>query len=187
MIKMMGIPMTDSIGKSIIRVLLVNITAVYLVRCLELYSKSMVVVRVQETFASELQRDQNAIVFLPSTAMSLRTLCRISPFRTHLIRHSVPSHRQLASHFHSASILRSGLTNILADASPPPVLVSSIGSSGIQLADGLLIPSACIFLEGRVLLWDVPHPSPDAPWTALTKEHMEVFELVVPRPGEQSA
>src|SRR4051812_45513663 len=50
----------------------------------------------------------------------------------------------------------SSFTNILADENPPPVQVKSITNDGISLSDGLVIPSACIFLGGKVFLWDVP-------------------------------
>ena len=71
-------------------------------------------------------------------------------------------------------------TNILADGIPPPVQVTSITPSGILLGTGLILPSACIFLEGKVYLWDVPQNL----WNGWGKEHFEVFETVVPKPGE---
>ena len=74
----------------------------------------------------------------------------------------------------------SSFTNILADQNPPAVQVKSITSEGIQLVDGLLIPSACIFLEGQVFLWDVPNNL----WDGWAKEHLEIFETVLPKPGE---
>ncbi|KAF7971722.1 hypothetical protein HWV62_20091 [Athelia sp. TMB] len=69
-------------------------------------------------------------------------------------------------------------TNILADGIPPPVQVTSITPSGILLGTGLILPSACIFLEGKVYLWDVPQNL----WNGWGKEHFEVFETVVPKP-----
>ncbi|KAF8915175.1 NADH dehydrogenase 1 alpha subcomplex assembly factor 3 [Mucidula mucida] len=71
-----------------------------------------------------------------------------------------------------------GLTNILADDNPPPVQVRTITPQGIQLADGLILPSACIFLEGEVFLWDVPQRL----WAGWTNEHFQVFDLVAPKP-----
>jgi hypothetical protein len=44
--------------------------------------------------------------------------------------------------------------------------------------DGLFIPSACIFLDDTVFLWDPPTGV-----TAWAREHLRVFEAVVPRPG----
>jgi hypothetical protein len=59
---------------------------------------------------------------------------------------------------------------------------------GLQLADGLIIPGPCIFLEGEVLLWDVPEADK---WENMSekeiRERFEVFEVVVPRPGEWHA
>ena len=76
----------------------------------------------------------------------------------------------------------SSFTNILADENPPAVQVKSITTEGIQLVDGLLIPSACIFLEGQVFLWDVPNKL----WDGWGQEHLEIFETVLPKPGEKS-
>ena len=87
--------------------------------------------------------------------------------------------------FHQARAARdtrtsTAFTNLLANDSPPPVQVSSITPSGILLADGLILPSACIFLEGKVFLWDVPGKL----WDSWKEEHFEIFEAVVPKPGE---
>ena len=84
----------------------------------------------------------------------------------------------------------SSFTNLLADAdNPPPVQVSSISDQeGIRLVDGLVLPAACIFLEGQVYLWDVPllktgiKPS-EVQWQGWTKDHFELFNIVVPKPG----
>jgi NADH dehydrogenase [ubiquinone] 1 alpha subcomplex assembly factor 3 len=70
-------------------------------------------------------------------------------------------------------------TNMLAGDVPPPVQVSSVTSAGIQLADGLILPSACIFLDGKVFLWDVPTRL----WDGWGREHWDAFEVVVPKPG----
>jgi hypothetical protein len=56
--------------------------------------------------------------------------------------------------------------------------VASLTPTGIHLEDGLLLPAACIFLDGTVFLWDPP-----ASVTAWGREHLRVFEAVVPRPG----
>lgn len=85
--------------------------------------------------------------------------------------------------FHTAKVLRnqkwSQLTNILAGEIPPPVQVKSITNAGILLQDGRLLPSACIFLEGEVLLWDVPPTL----WKGWDESRFEVFDVVVPKPG----
>lgn len=85
--------------------------------------------------------------------------------------------------FHTTRGLRSQkwaqLTNILASEVPPPVQVKSITTAGILLQDGRLLPSACIFLEGEVLLWDVPPTH----WKGWDESRFEVFDVVVPKPG----
>ena len=85
--------------------------------------------------------------------------------------------------FHTARVLRnqkwSQLTNILASEIPPPVQVKSITPAGILLQDGRLLPSACIFLDGEVLLWDVP----PTPWKGWDESKFDVFDVVVPKPG----
>ena len=89
--------------------------------------------------------------------------------------------RSVARKFHTRAALRypAGLENILGGGPAPPVQVKSIGEDGIQLADGLVIPSACIFLDGQVFLWNVP----SKPWKDWTKEHFRIFDAVVPKPG----
>ncbi|KAF8180168.1 NADH dehydrogenase 1 alpha subcomplex assembly factor 3 [Pholiota molesta] len=89
---------------------------------------------------------------------------------------------------HTTSTLRDrSFTNFLADDNPPPVQVSSISDSGIQLADGLVLPGPCIFLEGKVFLWDVPDNKAwskvkEERWQAWGKEFFEIFEVVGPKP-----
>lgn len=70
---------------------------------------------------------------------------------------------------------------MLASDVPPPVQVSSVGPTGIKLADGLVLTGPVVFLDGKVLLWDVPGTRS---WDEWTKEHWEVFQVVVPKPGE---
>ena len=79
-------------------------------------------------------------------------------------------------------------TNFLADDNPPPVQVSSLSDNGILLSDGLLIPGACIFLEGKVYLWDTPELKTNTRttkeiWHAWTEERFQIFDVVTPRPG----
>ncbi|CUA69425.1 hypothetical protein RSOLAG22IIIB_03951 [Rhizoctonia solani] len=80
----------------------------------------------------------------------------------------------------TASRQNSALTNILGDGPAPAVQVKSAGEAGIELADGLILPGACVFLAGRVFLWDVP--TPNDRWTNWGLEHLEVFDVVVPKP-----
>ncbi|KAG8681372.1 hypothetical protein FRC08_015685 [Ceratobasidium sp. 394] len=79
----------------------------------------------------------------------------------------------------------SALTNILGDGPAPAVQVKSAGEMGIELADGLILRGACIFLAGRVFLWDVP--TPNERWSNVGLEHFEVFDIVIPKPGMGSA
>lgn len=110
---------------------------------------------------------------------------------------SVPtiSARTISHPFHSSCILLegtsrgggAGLTNILAGEVPPPVQVKTVTQSGITLQDGLILRSACIFLEGKVFLWDVPlkrGSEAGSLWRGWGKERFELFEVVVPKPGE---
>jgi hypothetical protein len=82
----------------------------------------------------------------------------------------------------STSRRSSTFTNFLASETPPPVQVSTITPDGIHLANGVLLPSACIFLHGNVFLWEVPPKL----WDGWTRDQFEIFETVVPRPGMQS-
>jgi NADH dehydrogenase [ubiquinone] 1 alpha subcomplex assembly factor 3 len=96
-----------------------------------------------------------------------------------ILRSSKASSRAL----HTARVLRnqkwSQLTNILAGEIPPPVQVKSISTEGLLLQDGRLFPSACIFLEGEVILWDVPPTL----WSGWDESRFEIFDVVVPKPG----
>ncbi|OCH88326.1 DUF498-domain-containing protein [Obba rivulosa] len=83
--------------------------------------------------------------------------------------------------FSSSSYLRSNvahLSNILEGGPAPAVSVKTVTPAGIQLEDGLLLPGACIFLEGKVFLWDVPEQL----WEGWGTEHFEIFEVTVPKP-----
>jgi hypothetical protein len=75
---------------------------------------------------------------------------------------------------------RPRLTNMLASEVLPPVQVASVAAEGIRLADGLLLPAACIFLEGKVFLWDFSLENLQSWDTA----HFAIFEAVTPRPGK---
>ncbi|KAI0832742.1 DUF498-domain-containing protein [Trametes gibbosa] len=87
-----------------------------------------------------------------------------------------------ARNFHASLRRRSpgdgGLSNILSGGTAPAVQVKAIAQNGIQLADGLLLSSACIFLDGKVFLWNVP----ETLWNGWKPAHFEIFETVVPRP-----
>jgi len=80
------------------------------------------------------------------------------------------------------------LTNMLASDVPPPVQVSSVGPAGVKLADGLVLTGPVVFLEGKLLLWDVPGVGKGSggtgSWDGWTRAHWEVFDVVVPKPGK---
>ena len=100
-----------------------------------------------------------------------------------------PTSLSVDRNLHTTVIRRDrSFTNLLADDNPPPVQVSSLSDNGIRLADGLLIPGACIFLEGKVYLWDTPELNTSSRttgeiWRAWTEERFQIFDVVTPRPG----
>ena len=73
-----------------------------------------------------------------------------------------------------------GFSNILAGSPAPAVQVKTITNEGIELEDGLILPGASIFLDGKVFLWDVP----ETRWEGWDKKHFEIFDVVVPKPGK---
>ncbi|GJE84586.1 DUF498-domain-containing protein [Phanerochaete sordida] len=101
-------------------------------------------------------------------------------------RHTRPHHnisRTCLRAFSSSPAIRTGdsptkFTNILAGANVPPVQVKTVTPEGIQLEDGLTIPSSCIFLKGKVFLWNTPAE----PWEGWKPEHFEIFDTVIPKP-----
>lgn len=103
----------------------------------------------------------------------LRSLQRTQQLRSCI---QLTSHRQIHS---SRPSHAGGITNILAGGPALSLQVKNITNAGIELADGVVLPSACIFLDGKVFLWDVPTTL----WDGWGKEHFEIFETVVPKPG----
>ncbi|KAF8165753.1 NADH dehydrogenase 1 alpha subcomplex assembly factor 3 [Crassisporium funariophilum] len=93
----------------------------------------------------------------------------------------------LGRNIHQTRVTRDrSFTNFLADDNPPPVQVSSISENGIVLADGLLIPGSCLFLEGKVYLWDVPEipkaKGKEERWSGWSEERFQIFDVVTPKP-----
>lgn len=124
----------------------------------------------------------NSVCILVYT-MLLSTLRTLRPTAYALLRQSARPALYTRS-FHASCARRlpptdGGLNNILAGGDAPPVQVKTITPGGIQLADGLILPSACIFLDGKVFLWNVPERTCDG-WKP---EHFEIFETAVPKPG----
>jgi hypothetical protein len=122
-----------------------------------------------------------------SYPMSLRALPRAVCLRS-LTTHATRPRTQLSSLTRNALTRTLGTTpvrrdrsfmNVLADEHPPPVQVDSISEEGILLADGLLLPSSCIFFDGHVFLWDVPQNL----WEGWGPERFEFFEATLNRPG----
>ncbi|KJA29588.1 hypothetical protein HYPSUDRAFT_222987 [Hypholoma sublateritium FD-334 SS-4] len=116
----------------------------------------------------------------------VRSLGRVSVSKApHRVPQTIP---KFCRALHTTPTLRDrSFTNLLADDNPPAVQVSSISSAGIQLVDGLLLPGSCIFLEGKVFLWDVPATNAGSKvkeerWRKWDKALFEVFEVVNPRP-----
>ncbi|KAH8094904.1 NADH dehydrogenase 1 alpha subcomplex assembly factor 3 [Cristinia sonorae] len=108
--------------------------------------------------------------------------CALRPAIRRIPRHIPPRTNYLCSRpLHSTRIRRNtptALNNILAGGAAPAVQVKTITEEGIELVDGLILPSACIFLNGKTFLWNVPENL----WEGWKNEHFEVFDLVVPKP-----
>ncbi|TRM67498.1 NADH dehydrogenase 1 alpha subcomplex assembly factor 3 [Schizophyllum amplum] len=129
-----------------------------------------------------------------SSARILRQLCARAPapLASGITRRiaalpSITRHRYVQPRaFHTSRIRSEGFTNFLADDVAPAIQVSEISEKeGIKLADGLIIPSSCIFLNSSVFLWDVPPLEPTqlrSTWEGWSEKHFEVFEAVLPRP-----
>ncbi|KAF8605247.1 DUF498-domain-containing protein [Ceratobasidium sp. AG-I] len=114
--------------------------------------------------------------------MSTTTLRLARSFAPCLAQVSKPSTPVLGTRLlhNTAPKSNTVLTNMLGDGPAPAVQVKSAGEKGIELADGLIIPGACIFLAGRVFLWDIP--TPNERWSNVGLEHFEVFDVVIPKP-----
>ncbi|KAL6309730.1 hypothetical protein BKA93DRAFT_821448 [Sparassis latifolia] len=72
----------------------------------------------------------------------------------------------------------SGALNNILEGVALPVQVKTVTARGIHLVDGMILPSACIFLDAKVFLWNVPEKL----WEGWEKKHFEIFEMVVPKP-----
>lgn len=71
-----------------------------------------------------------------------------------------------------------------------PIRIANVTPTEIKLADGLVVPSTCAFLNGKVFLWTPPPIDPMSAmpngkgWESWTNDIWMLFELVVPRPGK---
>ncbi|EKM59727.1 uncharacterized protein PHACADRAFT_137870 [Phanerochaete carnosa HHB-10118-sp] len=100
----------------------------------------------------------------------------------HIRQHPLVARPSLRA-FTATPTIRTGdsptkFANILAGANTLAVQIKTVNSEGIQLEDGLIIPSACLFIEGKVFLWNAP----PTPWDDWKPEHFEVFDAVIPKP-----
>ncbi|KAK4699404.1 NADH dehydrogenase [ubiquinone] 1 alpha subcomplex assembly factor 3, partial [Phenoliferia sp. Uapishka_3] len=72
---------------------------------------------------------------------------------------------------------------IQADAARPiPQVATLSASTGFTLADGLVVPSPVILINGVVFLWDVMPPG-ELEWEGFNEEYWKLFEIITPRPG----
>ncbi len=99
------------------------------------------------------------------------------------------AHPSASRAFHSSAPAHSGLTNLFEAGDNPPLSVAKLDARGFHLSDGLLVPGGLVFADGRAFLWDVDPPGDtkrgiEGAWEGWSKERFEVFERVVPRPGE---
>ena len=80
------------------------------------------------------------------------------------------------------------MSNILEDDTLP-IRIAKVTAKEIKLADGLVGPSPCIFLNGKVFLWNPPNIDPMSAmpngkgWESWVNDIWTLFEVVVPRPG----
>jgi len=81
-------------------------------------------------------------------------------------------------YFSTSLARRSKLENVLDGGPPLPVQVTRVSTAGIELADGLVVTSSCIFLGGKVFLWKVPPTL----WNAWDNDRFEIFEVTIPKP-----
>ena len=76
-----------------------------------------------------------------------------------------------------------GLTNLFDTSITGGIQVRNVTErDGIELEDGLTMKSSCILIGGRVFLWKTPEsPLSNIEWT---KEDFEIFDVLLPKPGE---
>ncbi|KAH8826405.1 DUF498-domain-containing protein [Flagelloscypha sp. PMI_526] len=128
-----------------------------------------------------------------SNLRPLLSTLRTSPISRTALRRALSSTSRLRmesppQHPHQQAA-PSGLWNMLESDIPLPIQVKTTGLDGIHLVDGLKIRGPCLFLEGRVWLWDVPPTVPS--WGAKQedqdahgwkREQFEILDTLVPKP-----
>lgn len=94
---------------------------------------------------------------------------------------NISSHPLLRRTLHTSYPRFSNLTNLFGDVPNDytSVRVHTITSKGnIELSSGLTLTGPCIFLGGKVFLWDVPLSL----WDKWTPQMLQIFDVVVPKP-----
>ncbi|WFD36953.1 hypothetical protein MCUN1_003845 [Malassezia cuniculi] len=132
-------------------------------------------------------------------AASLRSFARVAVIQTRFAPalHRVPSIQSHIStkalRIHTSAVRKGalddagGLTNILEDESIP-IRVANVSKEEIVLADGLVLPPNCLFLNGHIFTWNTPvvkmmEVMPNGRgWEAWTDDIWTIFETVTPRP-----
>lgn len=85
------------------------------------------------------------------------------------------------------------LQNIFDTADRPSLTITKLTPKGFHLSDDLVVPGGLVLAGYQALLWNVDPPKGDgtggmeAAWQGWTKERFQVFESVVPRPGERAS
>ena len=82
------------------------------------------------------------------------------------------------------------LQNIFDTADRPSLTIAKLTPKGFHLSDDLVVPGGLVLAGYQALLWNVDPPKGDGTggmeeaWKGWTKERFQVFESVVPRPGQ---
>ena len=77
---------------------------------------------------------------------------------------------------------------MLDSGQKPAIRVSSLSEErGFVLNDDMEVNMPVIFLNDQFYLWSVPPvPTTDLRWSGWTKDHLQIFEIVTPKPGPSS-
>ena len=82
------------------------------------------------------------------------------------------------------------LQNIFETSDRPSLTIAKLTPKGFHLSDDLVVPGGLVLAGYQALLWNVDPPKGDGSggmeeaWKGWTKERFQVFESVVPRPGQ---
>jgi NADH dehydrogenase [ubiquinone] 1 alpha subcomplex assembly factor 3 len=84
------------------------------------------------------------------------------------------------------------LQNIFETSDRPSLTIAKLTPKGFHLSDDLVVPGGLVLAGYQALLWNVDPPKGDGSggmeeaWKGWTKERFQVFESVVPRPGQSA-